>query len=209
MAEGLQVGESLRPDASDQDLIQRVQANDADAFEILFRRYFPRVSRQVMHLLGNPTETEEVVQEVFLTLYEKAQTFRSEAAFSTWLYRLTANAALSRLRRRQRNREVIIDDYLPQFREDGHHLVLPVVDWSSTLETQLSNAELCQLLHEAMAELPPVDNAVVVLSDIEEMSNKEIGETLGLTVSAVKARLHRARLFLRGRLAATLGHSPT
>lgn len=209
MTDGLQVEESLCLAASDRDLIQRVQGQDAEAFEILFRRYFPRVSRQVMHLLGNPAETEEVVQEVFLTLYEKAQTFRGEAAFSTWLYRLTANAALSRLRRRQRNREVLVDDYLPQFREDGHHVVRPVVDWSSTVETQLSNAELCQLLHEAMTELSPVDKAVVVLSDVEEMSNKEIAETLELTVSAVKARLHRARLFLRGRLTVTLGHSLT
>jgi RNA polymerase sigma-70 factor (ECF subfamily) len=205
MAEGLQVADRLHPDASDQELIQRVQANDAEAFEILFRRYFPRVSRQVLHLLGSPTETEEVVQEVFLTLYEKAQTFRGEAAFSTWLYRLTANAALSRLRRRQRSREVIIDDYLPKFQEDGHHLIQPVVDWSSALETQLSNAEICRLLHEAIADLSPVDQAVVVLSDIDEMSNKEIAETLDLTVSAVKARLHRARLFLRGRLAVALG----
>ena len=209
MAEGLQGSTVLRPEASDQDLIQRVQAHDADAFELLFRRYFPRVSRQVMQLLGNPAETEEVVQEVFLALYEKAQTFRGEAAFSTWLYRLTANAALSRLRRRQRHREVVMEEYLPQFRDDGHHLARPVVDWSSTVETQLSNAQLCALLQEAIAELAPLDKAVVVLSDIEEMSNKEIAETLDLTVSAVKARLHRARLFIRGRLEAALGPSPT
>jgi RNA polymerase sigma-70 factor (ECF subfamily) len=209
MAEGLQVDALLRPDASDQELIQRVQAHDAEAFEMLFRRYFPRVSRQVVQLLGNPTETEEVVQEVFLALYEKAQTFRGEAAFSTWLYRLTTNAALTRLRRRQRHREVVMAEYLPQFREDGHHLVRPVVDWSSTVETQLSNAQLCQLLQEAIAELAPLDKAVVVLSDMEEMSNKEIADTLELTVPAVKARLHRSRLFLRGRLAAVLGHPST
>src|SRR5262249_33598986 len=84
-------------------------------------------------LLGNAAEGEEVVQEVFLAVYEKAHTFRGEAAFSTWLFRLTTNAALSRLRRRKRSKEVAMEDYLPQFRPDGHHLVRPVIDWSDQM----------------------------------------------------------------------------
>jgi len=194
---------------TEQELVQRVQAGDAEAFDVLFRQYFAKVFRQATHLLGNPTEAEEIVQEVFLAVYEKAQTFRGEAAFATWLYRLTANAALSRLRRRRRGREVAIEDYLPQFQPDGHHLVRPVIDWSSDLEARCAEAQLQQLLRQAVEQLPPVDKAVLVLSDFEELSNKEIGAALGLTVSAVKARLHRARLFLRGRLAVTFGHSPT
>ena len=146
---------------------------------------------------------------MFLTLYEKASTFRGDAALTTWLYRLTANAALGRLRHRKRHPEVSMDDYLPQFRDDGHHLVRPVVDWSSDLERGVASEELRQLLHQAIEELPPLDRAVLVLSDFEELSNRDIGDALGLSVPAVKSRLHRARLFLRGKLAVSLGHSRT
>ena len=190
-------------------LIERLQVGDAEAFTVLFKRYSVRVSRQAMHLLGNEAEAEEVVQEVFLTLYEKANTFRGAAALSTWLYRLTANAALGRLRHRKRHPEVSMDDYLPQFRDDGHHLVRPVLDWSSDLERGVASEELRQLLHQAIEELPPLDRAVLVLSDFEELSNRDIGDALGLSVPAVKSRLHRARLFLRGKLAVSLGHSRT
>ena len=194
--------------AADQLLIERLQAGDAEAFTALFQCYSARVARQAINLLGNEAETEEVVQEVFLTLYEKANTFRGAAALPTWLYRLTANAALSRLRRRKRRPEVSMDDYLPQFRADGHHLVRPVVDWSQDVERWYATAELRQLLQQAIEELQPLDKAVLVLSDVEELSNRDIGEMLGLSVLAVKARLHRARLFLRGKLAVTLDIPP-
>jgi RNA polymerase sigma-70 factor, ECF subfamily len=166
------------------------------------------VFHQATRLLGNAAEAEEVVQEVFLAVYEKAHTFRGDAAFTTWLFRLTANAVLSRLRRRKRSKEVTMEEYLPQFQPDGHHLVRPVVDWSANLEERLADAQLQQLLREAIELLQPLDKAVLVLSDFEDLSNKEIGEALGLTVPAVKARLHRARLFLRGQLAAAFGYSP-
>jgi RNA polymerase sigma-70 factor, ECF subfamily len=197
-----------QPPEDEHNLLQRVQTGDAEAFATLFMRYSGKVSRQAMHLLGNESEAEEVLQEVFLTVYEKAHTFRGDATFSTWLYRLTANTALSRLRYRQRHPEVSLDDYLPAFREDGHHLVRPVVDWSLDLEDDVATAEVQQLLRQVIEALPSLDKAVVVLSDIEELSNRDIGTILGLSVPAVKARLHRARLYLRGRLATTLGNSP-
>ena len=200
--------ESACADMTEQELVQRLQAGDTEAFDTLFRQHFSKVYRQALHLLGTATEAEEVVQEVFLTVYEKAHTFRGASAFTTWLYRLTVNAALSRLRRRTRRKEIALDDYLPQFRADGHHLVRPVVDWSADLEQCLANAQVQQLLWKAIELLQPLDKAVLVLSDFEDLPNREIGEALGLTVLAVKARLHRARLFLRGQLAVALGHSP-
>ncbi len=189
-------------------LVRRVHAGDVEAFEMLFTQYSPKICRQAMHLLGNADEAEEITQEVFLTLYEKAGTFRGDAALSTWLYRLTANVAISRLRRRTRRAEVFIDDYLPQFRDDGHHQERPVIDWSGDLERDLVREEARQLLRRAIDELRPLDKAVVVLSDLEELSNRETGAILGLSLSAVKARLHRARLLLRGKLAAALGSAP-
>ena len=188
-------------------LIQRLQAGHVDAFDNLFERYGPQVYRQAMRFLGNEAEAEEVMQEVFLTLYEKANTFRGDASVSTWLYRLTANAAISRLRRRSRQQEVPLDAYLPQFSDDGHNRERPVVDWSHDIERAMVREESQQLLREAIDKLRPLDKAVVVLSDLEELPQQETADILGLSLAAVKARLHRARLFLRGQLATSLGQT--
>jgi RNA polymerase sigma-70 factor (ECF subfamily) len=196
-------------DENDHALIQRVKRGDQIAFEALFRRHMARVHRQAIALVGNEAEAEEVVQEVFLTVYTKAGQFRGAAAFTTWLYRLTANAAITKLRKRKRRREINFEDYLPQFSEGGHHRVRPVADWSVDLEARLADKELQLTLRQALDALPPLDKAVVVLSDLEGMPNREIGQALGLTIPAVKARLHRARLFLRGKLAVHFGYSPT
>lgn len=190
-------------------LVRRMQAGDVEAFEKLFRQHNVRIYHQAMHLIGNEAEAEEIMQEVFLTLYDKAETFRGDSALSTWLYRLTANVAISRLRRRSRSQEVPYDDYLPQFINDGHHQTQPVIDWSHSLDRDLERAEASQLLQQAIESLRPLDKAVVVLSDLEELSNRETADILGLSVSAVKARLHRARLFLRGKLTASLGNALT
>ena len=93
-------------DQEERRLIDRIKAGDHEAFDVLFQRYFATVSRQALRLTGHREEAEEVGQEVFLTVYEKAYTFRGTAAFSTWLYRVTPNAALIRLRRRKRGRAV-------------------------------------------------------------------------------------------------------
>jgi RNA polymerase sigma-70 factor (ECF subfamily) len=134
--------------------------------------------------------------------------FRGNSQFSTWLYRLTVNAALGKIRREKKHsKEVEYEEYLPKFQDDGHHAVRPVVDWSDTLDEQYAKQEMQQLLASALDQLKPIDKSVVALSDLEGMSDKEIAATLCLTVSAVKTRLHRARLFLRGKLAVQLGHS--
>lgn len=193
----------------ERSLIERVKAGEHDAFEAIFRRYVSQVYRQAFRLIGNEAEAEEVVQDVFLAIYKNVKTFRGDSAFSTWLYRLTVNTALSRLRSRKRTKEVFLDDYLPRFREDGHHRVRPVVNWGDELDLRLEKQELHRVIQAALDQLPPVDKAVIVMSDLEGISNREIGEGLGLSIPAVKARLHRARLFLRGRLAVSLGYSPS
>jgi RNA polymerase sigma-70 factor (ECF subfamily) len=197
-------------DAEDRALVERLKTGEEQALEALYQRYSARVYRQASILLRNDAEAEEITQEVFLTLYTKAKTFRGEAAFSTWLYRLTLNAALTRLRRRKKGKEVSYEDYLPRYEPDGHHLggEGSVVDWSHDVEKQVAGKELQRILQQALDQLRPMDKAVVVLSDLEGIPNREIGKTLGLSLPAVKTRLHRARLFLRGKLAVSLGHSP-
>jgi len=191
----------------DTDLIERLKAGDEQALEAIFNRYSAKLYNVAQRILGEVADAEEVIQDVFWTAFRKAKSFRGTAQFSTWLYRLTVNAALGKVRRSKKNKEVEYEDYLPKFQQDGHHSVRPVVDWSDTLDEKYAERELQQLLKDALDQLKPVDKSAIVLSDMEGMSDKEIAVMLGLTVSAVKTRLHRARLFLRGKLAVHLGHS--
>jgi RNA polymerase sigma-70 factor (ECF subfamily) len=119
------------------------------------------------------------------------------------------NAALGRIRRSKKHKEVAYDEFLPKFQKDGHHQVRPVIDWSDTLDEHYNQKQTQQLIGQALEQLKPVDKSVVVLSDLEGISDREIAKTLNLTVSAVKTRLHRARLFLRGKLAVHFGHTAT
>jgi RNA polymerase sigma-70 factor (ECF subfamily) len=195
---------SAAPEAT---LIERLKARDQGAFEAIFNLYSPKLYNVALRILGDIADAEEVIQDVFWTVYRKAETFRGTARFSTWLYRLTVNAALGRLRRRKA-RDVDYEEFLPKFKEDGHHAVRPVVDWSDSLEEKYARHELQRLLENALKQLKPIDRSIVLLSDVEGLSDREIAAALSLTVPAVKTRIHRARLFLRGKLAAQLGHSP-
>lgn len=191
----------------DTDLVERLKAGDEEALEAIFNRYSAKLYNVAQKILGEVADVEEVIQDVFWTAFRKAKSFRGNSQFSTWLYRLTINAALGKIRRSKKNKETEYEEYLPKFQKDGHHSVRPVIDWSDTLDEKYAESELRQLLSDALDQLKPLDKSAVVLSDMEGMSDKEIAVMLGLTVSAVKTRLHRARLFLRGKLAVQLGHS--
>lgn len=193
----------------DAAMIARLQHGDQDALEAIFNLYSAKLYNVAKRILGDDADTEEVIQDVFWTVYRKAKTFKGDSRFSTWLYRLTVNAALGRVRRSKKKKEVEYDEFLPRFQKDGHHLVRPVVDWSDTLDEKYAREEVHALIGKALEQLKPIDKSVIVLSDLEDLSDKEIAVTLGLTVSAVKTRLHRARLFMRGILAARLGQSAT
>lgn len=188
-------------------VIERLKEGDQDALEAIFNAYSGKLYNVAHRILGETADTEEVIQDVFWTVYRKAKSFQGNSQFLTWLYRLTVNAALGKIRRSKKKKEVEYDECLPKFQKDGHHLVRPVVDWSDTLDEKYAEHEIQQLLGKALDQLKPVDKSVIVLSDLEGLSDKEIAAAVGLTVSAVKTRLHRARLFLRGKLAVQLGYS--
>ena len=193
----------------DSAIIERLKNGDQEALETLFKLHSAKLFSVAQRILGESSEAEEVIQDVFWTAYRKAKSFKGNSQFSTWLYRLTVNAALGRVRRSKNKTHVEYEEFLPKFQKDGHHLVRPVVDWSDTLEEKYAQREIQSLLANALGQLKPIDRSVIVLSDLEGLSDKEIAAALDLTVSAVKTRLHRARLFLRGNLAVGLGHSAT
>jgi RNA polymerase sigma-70 factor, ECF subfamily len=139
-----------------------------------------------------------------LTVIQKINTFRGASAFGSWLYRIIANGAYHKLRRRQgRCREIALDDVLPIFDEDGRHAA-PVADWSSVVHDPARRADLRLAMSSAIDELPAHCRAALVLRDVEGCTCAEIAGTLRINVGNVKARVHRARLFIRQRLSETL-----
>jgi RNA polymerase sigma-70 factor, ECF subfamily len=196
-----------KSEPSDAWVVERLKAGDENALETIFQRHSGKLYNVALRILGDAADTEEVIQDVFWTVYRKAKSFQGNSQLSTWLYRLTVNAALGKIRRSKKNKEIAYEEFLPKFQKDGHHAVRPVVDWSDTLDEKYSNHEIQALLGKALDQLKPVDKSVVVLSDLEGLSDRDIAATLNLTVSAVKTRLHRARLFLRGKMTVHLGHS--
>jgi RNA polymerase sigma-70 factor (ECF subfamily) len=202
-----QLGRSRKIENDEARLVARLQEGDQTALETIFDMYAAKLYNVAHRIVGEAADTEEVIQDVFWTAYCKAKSFQGNSQFSTWLYRLTVNAALGKIRRSKKNQEVEYDEFLPKFQNDGHHLIRPVVDWSDTLDEKYAEQEVRALVGKALEQLKPLDKSVIVLSDFEGLSDREIAVTLGLTVSAVKTRLHRARLFLRGKLAVALGYS--
>ena len=193
---------------ADLALVERLRVGDAGALEALMERYASRVYRLAHGILRNAADAEEVVQDVFLTLFRKIHTFEGRAALTSWIYRVTTNAALIKRRGRKTDREVSIDAELPTFLPDGHRAgdrALVRADWSQTPEAELLSQETRAILERAIDELPAPYRTVLVLRDVEGLSSEEVAEIVGDSVSAVKSRLHRARMALREALTRHLG----
>ena len=207
-AAALRVHEGGREAVADGVLVDRLRAHDAAALETLMERHSSRAYRVAFGITRNHSEAEEVVQDVFLTLFRKIDMFEGRAALGTWLYRVAANAALIKRRGKRVELEVSLEDCLPTFRSDGHRegdRAMLVADWSGTPESELLSGEAREILDRALDRLPEHYRALLVLRDVEELSNEEVAEILGESVSSVKSRLHRARMALREVLTRRLG----
>jgi RNA polymerase sigma-70 factor (ECF subfamily) len=175
--------------------------------EEVFREYGPRVYNLARRMLGTDADAEDVTQDVLLQVIRKLPTFRGEAAFPTWLHRVTVNAALSHRQKRAARRQRQVHDPLDALFEDGRH-PHPVRGWTIGPEDEALDHETHQLIERAIADLPENYRDVFVLADVEGLPNAEIAAMLGLTVSAVKNRLHRARLLMRQALAPHFEEAP-
>lgn len=190
-------------DADEARLVERLRAGDPAALEPLMDRYASRVYRVAVGITRSDADAEEVVQDVFLSLFRKIGTFEGRSALGTWIYRVAANAALIKRRGKRAQVEVSLEADLPAFRADGHRdgdRDYVLADWSRSPEEELLSLETRTVLNAALDALPGHYRAVLVLRDVEELSNEEVADVLGESVSTVKSRLHRARMALRERL---------
>jgi RNA polymerase sigma-70 factor (ECF subfamily) len=172
------------------DLVAAARGGDRAAFEELVRATSAETYTLAYRLLGNEEDARDVVQEAYLRAYKGIGRFRGEAQFTTWLYRITANCAATYLGRRTRHRHEELSDEAP------------LADLSPDRDPQglAMASDLRDRLSDALEELPPRLKAVVVLRDVYDMPHEAIAEELGISISAAKVRLHRARRRLREQL---------
>ena len=181
---------------SEARLLARLQAGDEEAFEELVRRCGARLLSTARRFLPREEDARDAVQDAFLSAFRSIGRFRGGSSLSTWLHRIVVNATLMKLRGASRRPETPIEDYLPRFDETGHHAA-PVADWAVSPETAMLSRQTRERVRAAIDILPASYRAVLILRDIEELSTEEAAEVLSITRTAVKVRLHRARLALR------------
>jgi RNA polymerase sigma-70 factor, ECF subfamily len=169
------------------ELVTAAQAGDRRAFEELVRATYVDTYTLALRLTANEEDARDVVQEVYLRAWKGIGAFRGDSQFSTWLYRITANASSTSVSRRRRHRQEPLESVQEPAEERIALQPEPAAESAATLER----------LADAVAELPPKLRAIVVLKDVYGMSHEAIAEELGISVSAAKVRLHRARRKLR------------
>jgi RNA polymerase sigma-70 factor, ECF subfamily len=177
------------PPTSDYDLACAASAGNRSAFEELYRRHHRRVYSLCLRMLGNISDAEDLTQEVFIQLYRRIGSYRGEAAFSTWLHRLTVNQVLMSFRKRtvkfeSTTEEGVLPNIVARGTEDPKSM--PIID-------QIA-------LEKAINQLPPGYKSVFILHDVEGYEHEEIARLLGVTVGTSKSQLHKARLKLRSLL---------
>lgn len=186
------------------ELVRRVLAGDTSAFYALVRQHERSLYWVVFGLTGNSADAEEITQEAFLKCYQKLGQFRGEAKFGTWLTQIAINEA--RMRRRKARPELHESLDEPEASESSHWQPRDLADWRPDPEEQFAEEELRQVVQAAIASLPPAYRVVVVMRDLQQMSNEEVAQALGLSLPATKSRLLRARLQLRDKLAPHFRH---
>ncbi len=183
---------------TEEDFVLGLARREESAFRTLIADYSQKLYGVAYRFLRQEEEAREVLQEVFRKVIEKIDTFKGEAKFSTWIYRVTVNEALMRIRSKRGEATVSWEEVLPRY-EDGV-AVDPNRDWTKLPETALLESEARAYLKECIALLPEDYRAPYVLKDVEELSENEVCAILGLDKGVMKVRVHRARMFLRKKL---------
>ncbi len=185
---------SVFPYPDEITLVAALRRGEADAYEQLIEQYADGVYRTAYRLLQNPHDAEDAMQEAFLTVYLRIGDFQGQARLSSWLYRIVTNKALDILRKRQRKTDAATDS-LEDLSEDAAEL-LP--DTQAVLpEDWLDRQEINALINAGLETLSPTLRAAFVLFEMEDLSMEEVADALGISVSAAKVRVHRARNALR------------
>ena len=181
---------------SDLELIADFKAGNQQSFEELINRYSNKVFSLATRLTRNTEDAEEVLQDVFVTVHRKIDGFEGKSSFSSWLYRVTVNAAFMKLRKRRQDQSIPLEDIMQQ----AHVVPALKSPESAYVDAQTIRHEMLEALESAIRKLPDDYRPVFILRDVDGLTSREVGKILDLTVPAVKSRLHRSRLMLRRKL---------
>jgi RNA polymerase sigma-70 factor (ECF subfamily) len=189
----------MRQHEAERDLVGRMRARDGSAVADLASLYGPRIQQLAFRYLKNWEDAEEVAQDVLLKVYRKIEAFRGDAALSSWIYRITFNTAMSRLRTARPGRAVELQT--PDLAtESSDHVQAEPADWTALADDQVMRAQMRKQLIAALAYLPEVYRVPVLLRDIHGLSTEEASAILKVKPQTLKSRLHRGRLILRKHL---------
>ncbi len=186
---------------TDNELVERINNGESELLGELISRYDDKVFNLAFRMMGNREDAEDVLQDTFLNVVRSLDRFQGRSSFSTWLYRVAANAALTRLRKqskRAKSEDEFLDEVYSVKRAAQAGIKIP--DWSGNPVRELLSDEAMQQMNKAIEDMPEIYRAVFVLRDVEELSTAEVAEIMDLSEAAVKSRLHRARLYLRNSL---------
>jgi RNA polymerase sigma-70 factor, ECF subfamily len=186
--------------ARDRHLIERLRARDHSAVSDLASQYSSRIRQLALRYVKNEEDAEEVVQDVLFKVYQKIEAFRGDAALSSWIYRITFNTAMSRLRSARANRREVGLLSVEPAGSDGPKAP-DIADWSSMGDDEVLRGELREQLRKALAGLPPIYRVPVLLRDVHGLSTEEASAALHVKGETLKSRLHRGRMILRDQLA--------
>ena len=188
----------FRVDASDEkQLIAGLRNGDAASFEHLARAHSGRLLATARRLVRNEADAQDCVQDAFLQAFRGIEKFEERSSVGTWLHRIVVNAALTKIRARDRRpEEVSFDELLPHFDADGCRIE-PEAGLSASIETLLESRETSEFVRRSIEQLPEGYRNILIVRDIEGYDTEETAALLGLTPGAVKTRLHRARAALK------------
>jgi len=181
---------------SDRELINEFRKGDQNSFEELVSRYSTKVFSLATRLTRNNEDAEEVLQDVFTTVHRKIASFEGKSSFSSWLYRVTVNAAFMKLRKRRQEQSVSLEDIIQQ----SQTVAALKSPESAFVDSQSIRNQMLEALEQAIRKLPDDYRPVFILRDVDGLTSREVSRILDLSVPAVKSRLHRSRLMLRRRL---------
>src|SRR5688572_4339824 len=191
-----------RKGVEDRRVVARLQAGEDDAVRQLAEQYSQRIYQMALRHMKNPEDAEEVTQDVLMKVYRKVHSFRGDSALSSWIYRITFNTAMSRLRTHKAEKAAQQERERTRLGRGGNErpAVKHTPDWTRMPDEELLRAQLRQAVAAALSELPEIYRVPVVLRDIEGLSTEEASHRLHVKDQTLKSRLHRGRLMLRERL---------
>jgi RNA polymerase sigma-70 factor (ECF subfamily) len=184
------------PPIDDGALAHRLRAGDGEAYEAFVRAHIEPMLAVARRILRHEEDARDAVQEAFISAFKAVAGFDGRSRLSTWLHRIVVNAALQRLRSRNRKPEQSIEDLLPHFGLDEHQEPSPAA-WREGPPSELHRKELRELVRHQIDRLPETYRVVLVLRDLEGYDTEETARLLGASCAVVKTRLHRARQALR------------